>query len=124
MADFKVVANSETIQVDDLKIAPAEADHLKQAISFAGGMRDFPNLPPSINYEQFVVRFFEDGTLIVSRATGQGEITFSFDTVDTLILAVTQALEISLDRKKLSPSPRCVGDPGFHAEGDVIESGF
>jgi hypothetical protein len=124
MAEFKTVATSEYIQIDGLRIAPAEADALKAAVSFAGGMRNFPTLPPSINFEQFVVHFNEDGTLVVNRATGPGEIRFSFDTIDTLILTVAGALETSIDQKRLDPSPRAVGDPGFHDDGDVIEGNY
>ncbi len=122
MAEFKYEADSELITIDGLTIAPAEADHLKSAVSFAGGMRDFTPLPPQIDFEQFVVRFFEDGSLIVNRATGEGgEIRFHFNTVDRLVVVITQALGISVDRKMLRPSPRSVGDPGFLAEGDIIE---
>jgi hypothetical protein len=85
-------------------------------------MREVSNLPPQIDYEQFVVQFFEDGTLIVNRASGvDGKIEFSFNTVDKLVSAVESALGISLDAKRLRPSPRSVGDPGFMADGDVIE---
>jgi hypothetical protein len=125
MADFKITATSELITIDGLTIAPAEADHLKSAVSFAGGMRDFPGLPPKIDYEQFHVHFHEDGTLVVTRAVGQGgDIRFNFDRVDELVLVINQALGISIDKKKLSPSPRCVGDPGFHASGDIIEGSY
>ena len=122
MADFKVTADSEHIEVDGFRIAPAEADNLKAAGSFAGSMREVTTLPPQINYCQFVVKFFEDGTLIASRGDGTGgEIKFSFNTVDTLVQTVESALGISVDAKRLSPSPRSVGDPGFLAEGDIIE---
>ncbi len=122
MAEFKVTADSEVITIDGLTIAPAEADNLKEAISFAGGMKDLPRLPPQIDYKQFVVQFFEDGKLNVFRANGLGgEIVFSFNEVDQLVTAVTSALGISVDRKKLRPSPRSVGDPGFMADGDIIE---
>ena len=122
MADFKVTADSELINIDGFTIAPAEADNLKEAVGFAGGMRDLPRLPPQIEFKQFVVRFFEDGELIVNRATGQGgEIVFSFNTVDQLVTTITSALGISVDRKRLRPSPRSVGDPGFMADGDIIE---
>jgi hypothetical protein len=122
MADFEVTADSENIVIDGLKIAPAEADNLKSAVAFAGSMREVSNLPPQIDYEQFVVQFFEDGTLIVNRASGvDGKIEFSFNTVDKLVTAVESALGISLDAKRLRPSPRSVGDPGFMADGDVIE---
>jgi hypothetical protein len=122
MADFKVTADSEHIDIDGLRLAPAEADNLKAAVSFAGAMRDVENLPPQIDYEQFVVQFFEDGTLIVDRADGaSGAIKFSFNTVDTLVQTVESALGISVDAKRLRPSPRSVGDPGFLAEGDIIE---
>jgi hypothetical protein len=123
MEDFEVIADSENITIDGLTIAPAEADTLKEAIGFAGGMRDLPRLPPQINYRQFVVRFFENGKLIVERAGDgvSGQIEFSFQTVDKLVTTVTSALGISIDRKKLRPSPRAVGDPGFMADGDIIE---
>lgn len=125
MSDFKVTADSEIITIDGLTIAPAEADNLKSAISFAGSMRDVPNLPAKIDFEQFVVRFFENGTLIVNRAAGgeSGEIKFSFDTVDQLVVTITSALGVSIDKKRLSPSPRSVGDPGFYDQGDIIEGG-
>jgi hypothetical protein len=122
MADFEVTADSEHIDIDGLRIAPAEADNLKAAVSFAGAMRDVKTLPPSIDYEQFVVQFFEDGTLIVDRADGaSGAIKFSFNTVDVLVRTVESALGISVDAKRLRPSPRAVGDPGFMADGDIIE---
>ena len=122
MADFKIRADSEVINIDDFTISPAEAETLKEAVAFAGSMRDVKALPPHIDYKQFVVRFFEDGTLIVNRATGQGgEIKFSFNTVDTLVVAVTTALGISIDAKRLRPSPRATGQPGFLADGDIIE---
>jgi hypothetical protein len=121
MADFEVTADSENITVDGLTIAPAEAAALKAAVSFAGSMRKVENLPHVINYEQFVVQFSEDGTLVVSRASGiSGEIRFSFDTVDQLVVTLTSALGISIDRKKLRPSPRATGDPGFNSEGDIM----
>jgi hypothetical protein len=122
MADFKVTADSEVITIDGLTIAPAEADNLKEAVSFAGGMRDVSRLPPQIDYKQFIVQFFEDGKLTVFRANGLGgEIVFSFSEVDQLVTTVTSALGVSIDRKKLRPSPRAVGDPGFMADGDIIE---
>ena len=122
MANFKVVADSEFIQIDDLRIAPAEADALKAAISFAGAMRDVPTLPPKINYNQFVVEFFEDGSLVVARESGQGgKIHFDFNTVDQLVVAVSNGLGMNLDRKRLSPSPRSVGDVGFNDHPDIIE---
>ena len=121
MADFEVTADSEIITIDGLTLAPAEADNLKAAVSFAGSMRDVSPLPPQIDYVQFVVRFFEDGTLIVNRASGEGgEIKFSFKTVNELVVAVTSAIGISIDRKRLRPSPRSVGDPGFATDGDII----
>ena len=67
MVDFTIDTNSEWITVEGLRFAPAEADNLKSAVSFAGGMRDFPGLPPFIEFEQFTVEFTEDGTLRVAR---------------------------------------------------------
>ncbi len=120
MADFKVTADSEVITIEGLTIAPAEAESLRSAISFAGAMQEIPNLPPQIDYEQFVVQFFEDGSLIVSRSNGPGgSIKFSFNTVDQLVVTITSALGISVDAKRLRPSPRAVGDPGFLSEGEI-----
>jgi hypothetical protein len=121
MADFKVTADSEVITIEGLTIAPAEAESLSKAVSFAGAMQDIPQLPPQIDYEQFVVQFFEDGALIVSRSNGPGgSIKFSFNTVDQLVVTITSALGISVDAKRLRPSPRSVGDPGFMADGDLV----
>jgi hypothetical protein len=125
MAKFETNATSELISIDGLTFAPGEAEALKAAVSFAGGMRDFVPLPPKIDFEQFTVHFNEDGTLVVARATGtDGIITFNFNTVDTLILAIAQCLEMSIDKKRLDPSPRAVGDPGFNTSGDIIEGSF
>ena len=121
MADFTVDTNSEWITIDGVRIAPAEADNLKAAVSFAGGMRDFPRLPPSIPFEQFTVQFFEDGTLVATRTGYPEEIRFSFDTVDELILTILQATEICLDQKRLRPSPRHSGSLDMFNSGDVIE---
>ena len=122
MAKFEVEANSEIITIDGFTITPGEADSLKEAVSFAGGMREFTPLPPHIEFGPFVVKFFEDGSLIVNRATGDsGEIRFHFNTVDRLIVAISDALGISVDQKRLRPSPRSVGDPGFLADEDLIE---
>jgi hypothetical protein len=85
-------------------------------------MRDFPQLPPQIPYECFVVRFSEDGTLTLARGNGEGgSITFSFDTVDQLILAVDSASGVSVDKKRHSPSPRHAGSLDMFNSGDVIE---
>ena len=121
MTEFTVDTNSEWINIEGLKFAPAEADNLKSAVSFAGGMREFPGLPPFIEFEQFTVDFFEDGTLQVFRTGSPGEIQFSFDTVDTLILAILKATEICLDQKRLRPSPRHSGSLDMFNSGDVIE---
>lgn len=118
---FEVNTNSERIVIDTLEIAPAEADDLKSAISFAGGMREFPGLPPQISYGRFSVAFNEDGTLVVSRIDGPGKIAFSFDTVDKLILAVNKAAQVSLDQKTLRPAPRATGGLDMFNSGDVIE---
>lgn len=125
MADFKIEADSEYIRIDGFSFAPAEADDVKAAASFAGGMRDFPQLPPSIPFKAFVVAFSEDGTLTLSRANSTGgEIKFSFDTVDTLILAVDSASGISIDKKRHDPSPRHAGALDLFNSGDIIEGGF
>ena len=120
---FKIEADSETISIDGLKIAPAEGADLKEAISFAGGMREFPKLPSYMPFHQFVIKFFDDGTLRILRANSidSGEIKFSFDTIDTLIIAITQAIDISVDKKKLDPSPRHSGGFVMHNSGDIIE---
>ncbi len=121
MAEFELDITSEWIIVEGLRFAPAEADNLKSAISFAGGMREFSSLPPSIDFEQFTVQFFEDGTLVASRTGYPEEIKFDFNTVDTLILAIQKATEICLDQYRLRPSPRHSGSLDMFNSGDVIE---
>ena len=119
--NFKDKTNSEHIVINGFRIAPAEADDLKSAVSFAGGMREFPVLPPSIPYGRFVVAFNKDGTLVVSRDGSLGEIEFSFDTVDQLVVAINDASQISADQKKLKPAPRATGGLDFFNSGDIIE---
>ena len=119
--DYKKQTNSEHIVINGFKIAPAEADDLKSAVSFAGGMREFPVLPPSIPYGRFVVTFNEDGTLVVSRDGVLGDIEFSFDTVDQLIVAINDASQVSADQKKLKPAPRATGGLDMFNSGDIIE---
>ena len=78
MAEFAIDTTSEWITIEGIRFAPAEADALKSAVSFAGGMRRFSKLPPSIDFEQFTVQFFDRIRLefpIVQPAhhrTGQG----------------------------------------------------
>jgi len=119
--EFSKRTTSERIFINDLEITPAEADDLKAAVSFAGGMRKFPGLPPQINYGRFVVKFLEDNTLLVFRAGSPGELVFDWDTVDELILAITSAANISINKKILSPAPRAVGSIALFNSGDVIE---
>jgi hypothetical protein len=122
---FKIEADSEFIRIDGFTVAPGEADNLKAAVSFAGGMREFPGLPPFIPFEQFKVSFFEDGTLTLERLDGSGsKINFDFDTVDALVIAINTAAEISIDRKRLDPSPRAVGSLDMFNSGDVIEGSY
>ncbi len=122
MSKFKIEADSEDIRIDDFKIAPAEGATLTEAISFAGGMRDFPGLPPQIEFPPFVVEFYEDGALVAKRANGTGgELKFAFNTVDQLIISVNQAIEVSRDQKRLRPTPRVTSSNLFGKEGDVIE---
>lgn len=121
MADFKIDANSEIIKIDGFAFVPAEAETLSNAVAFAGGMRDFPGLPPKIEFGKFVIHFNEDGTLVVTRTDGPGEIRFSFDTVDQLVLAINSALATSTDLKTLRPSPRHAGSLSLFNSGDVIE---
>jgi hypothetical protein len=120
--EFKINADSEFIRIDDFQIAPGEAATLKEAVSFAGGMREFPGLPPFINFQQFKVSFFEDGGLTVSRVDGRGNtLKFSFNRVDELVLAINTASEISVDKKRLNPSPRHAGSLDMFNSGDIIE---
>lgn len=122
MAEFKIEADSETIKIDGFEIAPAEGATLAEAISFAGAMRDFPQLPPQIGFPPFAVEFYEDGALVVKRLNETGEkLKFAFNTVDQLVVAVNQAIEISRDQKRLRPSPRITSSNLFGNEGDVIE---
>ena len=121
MADFKIDADSEIIRINGFAFAPAEAEGLKNAVSFAGGMREFPALPPTIEYGAFTVQFNEDGTLVLTRTRGQGKIEFSFDTVDALVQTINAALGISVDLKRLKPSPRHAGSLSMFNSGDVIE---
>ena len=122
MSEFKVEADSEYIRIDGFTFAPAEADTVKAAASFAGGMREFPQLPPRIPYESFIVEFSEDGTLTIRRSNGEGgTLVFSFNSVDQLIVAIDQASGISIDKKRHSPSPRHAGSLDMFNSGDVIE---
>jgi hypothetical protein len=119
---FKIEADSEVIRIDGFQIAPGEADNLKSAVSFAGGMREFPGLPPFIPFEQFKVSFFEDGSLTLERLDGTGtKIEFDFNTVDVLVIAINSAAEISIDKKRLNPSPRHAGSLDMWNSGDIIE---
>ncbi len=119
---FEIVADSELINVDGFQIAPAEADNLKGAVSFAGGMRDFDVLPPFIHFHQFKVNFFENGTLTLARGAGnEDEILFNFDRIDELVLAIDTASAISADKKKLNPSVRHTGSLDMFNTGDIIE---
>jgi hypothetical protein len=122
MAEFEIKATSDTITIDGFEIAPAEGAKLSEAVSFAGGMRDFPRLPESMEFPPFSIFFFEDGAIVVNRTNGTGgQIRFSFDTVDKLILAINQATAISVDQRRLSPSPRVTSSNLFGNEGDVVE---
>ena len=119
---FKIEADSEFIKIDGFQIAPGEADSLKSAVSFSGGMREFPGLPPYIDHGTFRVSFFEDGTLTVTRVDGSGTtLKFDFDRVDELVLAINTASAISVDRKRLNPSPRHAGSLDMWNNGDIIE---
>ncbi len=121
MSRFKIEADSEIIKIDGFEIAPAEGAILTEAISFAGGMRDFPYLPPQIEFPPFAVAFYEDGTLSAKRGNGVGgELKFSFASVDELVVAVNQAIEVSRDQKRLRPSPRITSSNLFGNEGDII----
>jgi hypothetical protein len=122
MADFEIEADSETLKVGGFEIAPAEGEVLTEAISFAGGMRDFPRLPEQIGFPPFLVFFHEDGTLVIRRENGTGgKLEFAFNTVDQLVNAVNRAVEISRDAKRLRPSPRVTSSNLFGNEGDIIE---
>jgi hypothetical protein len=119
---FKIEADSELIRIDGFQIAPGEADSLKEAVSFAGGMREFPGLPPYIDHGKFRVHFFEDGTLTLSREGGTGtKLEFNFDRIDELVIAINTASAISVDRKRLNPSPRHAGSLEMFNSGDIIE---
>jgi hypothetical protein len=121
MAEFEIEADSETIKIDGFEIAPAEGAVLSEAISFAGAMRDIPRLPEKIDFPPFRVFFSEDGTMAVKRVDGSGGvIEFAFNTVDQLLVAVNQAIEISLDRKRLAPSPRVTSGDLYANEGEII----
>ena len=119
---FKIEADSEVIKIGEFQIAPGEADSLKAAVSFAGGMREFPGLPEGINHGKFRVNFFESGDLTVTRVDGSGAtLKFNFNTVDELVIAINTASEISVDRKRLNPSPRHAGSLDMFNSGDIIE---
>lgn len=119
---FEIEADSEFIKIDGFTIVPGDADKLKSAVSFAGGMRDFPSLPPYIDSGSFRVKFFEDGTLTVGRWNDESVyIKFDFNSVDELVLAINTASEISVDRKRLNPSPRHAGSLEMFNSGDIIE---
>jgi hypothetical protein len=119
---FEIEADSENIRIDGFEISPAEAAKLSEAVGFAGGVRDFPRLPDKMEFPPFLLTFSEDGTIIVRRANGTGgKIEFSFSSVDELIVAVQQATAISVDQKRLRPSPRVTSSNLFGNEGDVIE---
>jgi len=122
MSNFKVEADSEFIRIDGFTFSPAEADSIKSAASFAGGMREFPALPPKVAFGAFVVEFNEDGALRLSRESGVGgKIEFSFDTVDQLVVVIDIASGVSIDKKRHSPSPRHAGSLDMFNSGDVIE---
>lgn len=119
---FEIKADSEFIAIDGFKIAPGEADVLKTAISFAGGMREFPSLPERMPFKQFIITFGSDGSILINREEEvQDGIAFDFNSVDELIISITNALGVSIDKKKLSPSPRLVGSLDQFNSGDVIE---
>jgi len=119
---FKIEADSELIRIDGFQIVPGEAGAFKSAVSFAGGMREFPGLPPYIDHGSFRVNFFEDGSLSLERLNSSvPALNFSFDTVDELVLAVDTALGISVDKKRLDPSPRSSGSLSVWNTGDIIE---
>jgi hypothetical protein len=122
MAKFEIEADSETIKIDGFEIAPAEAAKLTEAVGFAGGVRDFPRLPEKMEFPPFLLSFSEDGTIIVRRANGTGgKIEFSFSTVDELIVAVQQATAVSVDQRRLRPTPRVTSSNLFGNEGDIVE---
>ena len=118
---FKTTATSELLTINGFSFSPAEAETFKNAVSFAGGMRNFPALPPKIEFGVFAVHFNEDGTLVATAANRPGEIRFDFDTVDRLVLAIDSALGISTDLKILRPTPRPAGGLDMFNNGDIFE---
>ena len=81
---------------------------------------DALDIPP---FKQFIITFGSDGSLILDRegALGGESLGFDFDSIDELIVSVTNALGVSIDKKRLSPSPRSVGSLDLFNSGDVIE---
>jgi hypothetical protein len=89
-----------------LSLRPAEVGKATQLIGIALGMESKKALPSHIDNSPFVIRFFEDHTLRLEAKDRDGSIRFTFGGGDSVIKALHQAKEMSLDEQRLENSPR------------------
>jgi len=89
-----------------LTLTPFEVDKITQLIGIALGMEKAEALPSHINNSPFVIRFFEDHTLRLEAKDRDGSVRFTFAGGDSVIKALQQAREMSLDERRLGGSPR------------------
>jgi len=91
-----------------LTLRPAEVEAATQLIGIALSMETMQALPSKIDNSPFVIRFFEDHTLRLEAKDRDGSIRFTFQGGDSIIKAIRQAKEMSLDELRLENSPRGV----------------
>ena len=90
-----------------LNLKPAEGEHLQKLLSIVGSMRDMKLLPAVTGNPPFRAFFREDNTISFCRAAQEDVfVTIGWDELDAAISAVEEAINLSLDRRRLKPNPR------------------
>lgn len=99
---------------------PAEAIKLTKLLGFAGSMAELKALPEEISDPPFVIKFTEDGNHQITREESEPMITFTFETIDDMIKAVSACADIALDMQRINPKPLPRGGLGSGVP-DIID---
>lgn len=109
-----------TLRDTGFSFSPAESAKLTGLLGFAGSMAELKALPEEISDPPFVISFTEDGEHKVTRENSDATISFTFETIDSLIQTLNTCVEIALDMQRITPSPIPRGNFGPGAP-DIID---
>ena len=117
---FTATVRAQSIKIGGFEFSPGQRDRLVGLLGIVEELSHAKALPATVGNPPFRVEFNEDGNHVLFLPEGDGDLVFTFESMNDLFETVNGAYNVAIDLIKLQPN-NYVGRLPSYGGGDTFD---